>query len=163
MLAFALRNNPRAICLIKIISKWRGNASQKIDAIRKGLLRATHETENSIVISFFFPVGNSLRINSSFNVYSCNRELLDCYNTLIIVQVTVWILPPMCIKLKLVMVEGWTFSPTLKSVVAKQASEFLDFVQTRRFVFMENITRIMRRMAKGKDKMFKAALIANAE
>ena len=114
MLAFALRNNPRAICLIKIISKWRGNASQKIDAIRKGLLRATHETENSIVISFFFPVGNPFMINSSFNVYSCNRELLDCYNTLIIVQVTVWILPPMCIKLKLVMVEGWTFSPTLK-------------------------------------------------
>ena len=61
------------------------------------------------------------------------------------------------------MVEGWTISPTLKSVVAKQASEFLDFVQTRRFVFMENIIRIMRRMAKGKDKMFKAALIANAE
>ena len=61
MLAFALRNNPRAICLIKIISKWRGNASQKIDAIRKGLLRATHETENSIVISFFFPVGNPVK------------------------------------------------------------------------------------------------------
>ena len=64
MLAFALCNNPRAICLIKIISKWRGNASQKIDAIRKELLRATHETENSIVISFFFPVGNPFTINS---------------------------------------------------------------------------------------------------
>ena len=158
MLAFALRNNPRAICLIKIISKWRGNASQKIDAIRKGLLRATHETENSIVISFFFPVGNPFMINSSFNVYSYNRELLDCYNTLIIVQVTVWILPPMCIKLKLVMAKGWTISPTIKSVVAKQANELLDFVQTRRFVI-----KIMRRMAKGKDKMFKAALTANAE
>ena len=73
MLAFALRNNPRAICLIKIISKWRGNASQKIDAIRKGLLRATHETENSIVISFFFPVGNPFMINSSFNVFLQSR------------------------------------------------------------------------------------------
>ena len=56
------------------------------------------------------------------------------------------------------MVKGWTISPTIKSVVAKQANELLDFVQTRRFVI-----KIMRRMAKEKDKMFKAALTANAE
>ena len=75
MLAFALRNNPRAICLIKIISKWRGNASQKIDAIRKGLLRATHETENSIVISFFFPVGNPFMI---IHLSTCILTIENC-------------------------------------------------------------------------------------
>ena len=41
----------------------------------------------------------------------------------------------MCIKLKLVMVKGRTISPTVKSVVAQQASELLDFVQRRRFFF----------------------------
>ena len=45
----------------------------------------------------------------------------------------------MCIKLKLViMVKGRTISPTVKSVVAQQASELLDFVQRRRFVFTAN-------------------------
>ena len=83
----------------------------------------------------FFPLGNPFVINSSLNVYSCNRELLGCRNSLIRVQVTVWILPPMCIKLKLVMVKGRTISPTVKSVVAQQASELLDFVQRRRFFF----------------------------
>ena len=69
----------------------------------------------------------------------------------------------MCIKLKLFMVKGRTISPTVKSVVAQQASELLDFVQRRRFVFTANITRIIRRMARGKVEMFKAALIANAK
>ena len=69
----------------------------------------------------------------------------------------------MCIKLKLVMIKGRTISPTVKSVVALQASELLDFVQRRRFVFTANITRIMRRMARGQVEMFKAALIANAK
>ena len=69
----------------------------------------------------------------------------------------------MCIKLKLVMVKGRTISPTVKSVVAQQASELLDFVQRRRFVFTANIIRIMRRMARGQVEMFKAALIANAK
>ena len=45
----------------------------KIDAVRKELLRVTHKTENSMVISFFFPVGNPFMINSSFNVYFFNR------------------------------------------------------------------------------------------
>ena len=40
------------------ISKSREKVLQKNDAIRKGLLRAIHETENSTVISFFFPLGN---------------------------------------------------------------------------------------------------------
>ena len=69
----------------------------------------------------------------------------------------------MCIKLKLVMVKGRTISPTVKSVVAQQASELLDFVQRRRFVFTANITRIMRRMPRGQVELFKAALIANAK
>ena len=43
------------------------------------------------------------------------------------------------------------------------ASELLDFVQSRRFAFTANITRIIRRMARGQVKMFKAALTANAE
>ena len=47
--------------------------------------------------------------------------------------------------------------------MAKQASELLDFVQSRRFAFTANITRIIRRMARGQVKMFKAALTANAE
>ena len=38
--------------------KSREKVLQKNDAIRKGLLRAIHETENSTVISFFFPLGN---------------------------------------------------------------------------------------------------------
>ena len=38
--------------------KSREKVLQKDDAIRKGLLRAIHETENSTVISFFFPLGN---------------------------------------------------------------------------------------------------------
>ena len=38
--------------------KSREKVLQKNDAIRKGLLRAIHETENSMVISFFFPLGN---------------------------------------------------------------------------------------------------------
>ena len=38
--------------------KSRVKVLQKNDAIRKGLLRAIHETENSTVISFFFPLGN---------------------------------------------------------------------------------------------------------
>ena len=38
--------------------KSREKILQKNDAIRKGLLRAIHETENSTVISFFFPLGN---------------------------------------------------------------------------------------------------------
>ena len=59
MLAFTLRNNPREIRFIYIISKKvQGKGSSKIDAIRKRLLRAIHETENSTVISFFFPFGN---------------------------------------------------------------------------------------------------------
>ena len=62
--------------------------AKKFDAVRKGLLRATHETENSMIINFF-PLGNPFVINSSFNVYSCNRELLGCHNSLIRVQVTV--------------------------------------------------------------------------
>ena len=62
--------------------------AKKFDAVRKGLLRATHETENSMIINFF-PLGNPFVINSSFNVYSCNRELLGRHNSLIRVQVTV--------------------------------------------------------------------------
>ena len=69
----------------------------------------------------------------------------------------------MCIKLKLVWVKGRTISPTVKSVVAQQANELLDFVQRRRFVFTANITRIMKRMPRGQAEMFKAALIANAK
>ena len=61
------------------------------------------------------------------------------------------------------MVKGRTISPTVKSVVAQQASELLDFVQRRRFVFTANITRIMRRMPRGQVEMFKAALITNAK
>ena len=38
--------------------KSREKVLQRNDAIRKGLLRAIHETENSTVISFFFPLGN---------------------------------------------------------------------------------------------------------
>ena len=38
--------------------KSREKVLQKNYAIRKGLLRAIHETENSTVISFFFPLGN---------------------------------------------------------------------------------------------------------
>ena len=38
--------------------KSREKVLPKNDAIRKGLLRAIHETENSTVISFFFPLGN---------------------------------------------------------------------------------------------------------
>ena len=38
--------------------KSREKVLQKNDAIRKGLLRAIYETENSTVISFFFPLGN---------------------------------------------------------------------------------------------------------
>ena len=38
--------------------KSREKVLQRNDAIRKGLLRAMHETENSTVISFFFPLGN---------------------------------------------------------------------------------------------------------
>ena len=38
--------------------KSREKVLQKNDTIRKGLLRAIHETENSTVISFFFPLGN---------------------------------------------------------------------------------------------------------
>ena len=54
-------------------------------------------------------------------------------------------------------------SPTAKSVVAKQASEMLDFVRRRRFVFAATITRLFSKIAKGKVKIFKAALIANTE
>ena len=36
----------------------------KIDAVRKELLRVTHETENSMAISFLFPLGNPFMINS---------------------------------------------------------------------------------------------------
>ena len=61
------------------------------------------------------------------------------------------------------MVKGRTISPTVKSVVAQQASELLDFVQRRRFVFTANIIRIMRRMPRGQVEMIKAALIANAK
>ena len=61
------------------------------------------------------------------------------------------------------MVKGRTISPTVKSVVAQQASALLDFVQRRRFVFTANIIRIMRRMARGQVEMFKAALFANAK
>ena len=61
------------------------------------------------------------------------------------------------------MVKGRTISPTVKSVVAQQASELLEFVQRRRFVFTANNTRIMRRMPRGQVEMFKAALVANAK
>ena len=47
--------------------------------------------------------------------------------------------------------------------MAKQASELLDFVQSLRFVFTANITGIIRIMAKGQVKMFKAALTAKAK
>ena len=44
--------------------KCRGNLPKKIDAVRKGLLRVTYETENSMAISFLFPLGNPFMINS---------------------------------------------------------------------------------------------------
>ena len=61
------------------------------------------------------------------------------------------------------MANGWTISPTAKSVVAKQASEMLDFVRRCRFVFTATITRLFSKIAKGKVKIFKAVVIANTE
>ena len=42
--------------------KCRGKLPKKIDAVK--LLRVTHETENSMAISFLFPLGNPFMINS---------------------------------------------------------------------------------------------------
>ena len=83
--------------------------------------------------------------------------------TLIKVQVMVCVLPSMWNEMKMIMFKGWTISPTAKSVVAKQASEMLDFVRRGRFVFTATITRTFNIIARGKVKVWKATFIAYAE
>ena len=56
---------------------------------------------------------------------------------------------PFSIKLKWMICKGWTTSPTTRSVVAKQASDTLDLVRSRRLVFTATITKMFRKMTKG--------------
>ena len=56
---------------------------------------------------------------------------------------------PLRIKLWRMICKGCTTSPTTRSVVAKQASDTLDLVRSRRLVFTATITKMFRKMTKG--------------
>ena len=53
------------------------------------------------------------------------------------------------IKIWRTICKGCTTSPTTRSVVAKQASDTLDLMRSRRFVFTATITKMFSKMTKG--------------
>lgn len=89
------------------------------------------------------------------------REHID----VVIVAISVMVqnmMSPLRRELALKMCIGWRNSPTIRSVVDKQASAVLDLVRSCRFVITATITRMLSTMMRGQVRALTTILRMNA-